>query len=114
MFVYRVVDDNFAFVIIQGYGKLSQQDQIVGIVVHDCQVIDHYSEKLGEPLDLLKVEERPKGILPPVIVKEKLRSCMREEREEESEEPEIRVEPPRSIHSLPIQRIENRSSIRTI
>jgi hypothetical protein len=55
--------------LIQGYGKLSQQEQIVGIVVHDCQVIDHYCEKLGDPVDFLKTEDKQNGILPPTIRK---------------------------------------------
>lgn len=39
---------------------LSQNEKPVGIVVHECLVLDGYSEILGDPVDYLKDKNNPK------------------------------------------------------
>lgn len=33
---------------------LSQSEKVVGVVVHDCRVIDRYADVFGEPVDYIK------------------------------------------------------------
>ena len=33
---------------------LSQNDKVVGVVVHECRVVDRYVEIFGEPVDYIK------------------------------------------------------------
>ena len=33
---------------------LSQNDKVVGVVVHDCRVVDRYADIFGEPVDYIK------------------------------------------------------------